>query len=292
MLPLLMFGATCTSTMSGLWHNSSTWSCGHVPGCGDSIVIALGTTVTVSDQINMQNCSAPVKITVKGNLYFDTGKKMYLPCSSRMHIYPGGLLNSDGSGNSNLLDVCNTTYWTGSTFNGPGCLPPSTACLGAILPIELLSFDARECGLDVCITWKTATERNTSHYIIEKAYDGLSWIHVDRVQAAGNSMKQITYTTKDGRYNGITYYRLIQYDNDGRKEVFPIIALNSELDLPLLYPNPTTGMVNLSKQSNVKVYDSLGKLIHSSDTASLTLEKGVYTLIINERSNHKIIVIE
>src|SRR6187397_2064532 len=38
--------ATCTSTGSGLWNNPSTWSCGVIPGPGDDVIIATGTTVT------------------------------------------------------------------------------------------------------------------------------------------------------------------------------------------------------------------------------------------------------
>ena len=37
--------ATCTSAGSGLWSNPLTWSCGVIPGPGDDVIIAVGTTV-------------------------------------------------------------------------------------------------------------------------------------------------------------------------------------------------------------------------------------------------------
>ncbi len=59
--------AICTSTGSGLWSNSSTWSCGAVPGAGDDVIIAAGTTVTIDAAAQCLN------ITVNGTLTSNAG---------------------------------------------------------------------------------------------------------------------------------------------------------------------------------------------------------------------------
>lgn len=285
LFPLLTVrGATCTSTVSGFWNNPTTWSCGQVPTCGDSIVVPAGVTVTVSTQLNMVSCS-PVKITVKGNLYFINGKKLDLPCNSRIHVYPGGTISSDGSGNSNLISACNVTYWDGSmgTFYGPGCIPPSTACIGAILPIELISFTAEQCERDVCIKWKTATEHNSSHFVVERTYDALTWTPIQQVKAMGESLRIVNYSVTDPNVRGTVYYRLTQFDFDGTFERFPIVVIDVERTDPAFYPNPNDGNVTMPKLSHVVVADMFGNVLCDvlTDRLSLDAPAGSYVLTIN-----------
>jgi hypothetical protein len=96
------------------------------------------------------------------------------------------------------------------------------------LPVELLSFEGKKQTNSNMLYWSTASEHNTSHFIIEKSVDGFKWIGIGQVQSAGNSTQKIDYTLEDMDVSQvINYYRLHQYDIDGVDEVFGPIAINN-----------------------------------------------------------------
>jgi hypothetical protein len=96
------------------------------------------------------------------------------------------------------------------------------------LPIELLSFEGKKQTNSNLIYWSTASEHNSSHFIIEKSEDGFKWGGIGQVQSVGNSTQKIDYSLEDKDINQvINYYRLHQYDIDGVNEVFGPIAINN-----------------------------------------------------------------
>lgn len=94
------------------------------------------------------------------------------------------------------------------------------------LPVELKDFSA-ECAEDfVALDWTTASESNSSHFDIEKSTDGFLWEVIKTVQAAGNSTSENYYHVRDYNPSGqLAYYRLVQYDIDGKYEVFDVQSL-------------------------------------------------------------------
>jgi len=51
----------------------------------------------------------------------------------------------------------------------------------------------------------------------------------------------------------------------------------------LPYPNPSTGVVNFASKINIKVYDSVGKLVlESNNVFSIKLKQGFYLIEINK----------
>jgi hypothetical protein len=114
------------------------------------------------------------------------------------------------------------------------------------LPIELVSFQAN-CKDDntVSVTWVTASEHNTSHYVVEKSRDGINWTVLGQTAAAGNSTELLTYEMIDSeKANGTTYYRLTQFDNDGVFEQFDPVSVNcngtTSNNHITTYPNPSS----------------------------------------------------
>jgi hypothetical protein len=96
------------------------------------------------------------------------------------------------------------------------------------LPIELLSFEGKKQTNSNLLYWSTASEHNTSHFIIEKSEDGFKWGGIGQVQSVGNSTQKIDYSLEDKDVSQvINYYRLHQYDIDGVNEVFGPIAINN-----------------------------------------------------------------
>ena len=96
------------------------------------------------------------------------------------------------------------------------------------LPIELLSFEGKKQVNSNMLYWSTASEHNSSHFIIEKSVDGFKWSDIGQVLSAGNSTQKIEYSLEDMDVSQvINYYRLHQYDIDGVDEVFGPIAINN-----------------------------------------------------------------
>lgn len=119
--------------------------------------------------------------------------------------------------------------------------PPPSA-----LPIELVSFEANCKGSNqVSITWATASEQNTSHYVLDKSRDGATWEEVGQVQAAGNSSQLTNYELIDSdQLSGVTYYRLKQYDMNGNVETFYPVSASckgvTQGNVLTTHPNPST----------------------------------------------------
>ncbi|CAG5076305.1 LamG-like jellyroll fold domain-containing protein [Parvicella tangerina] len=123
---------------------------------------------------------------------------------------------------------------------------------GSPLPIELMSFEAIGEDHQVNLFWSTSSETNTSHFRIEKSVDGDEWIKVEEVAAGGNSTSQIDYYTIDNEpYSGKSFYRLVQFDNNGDFKAYnpvPVYISNEEESGSMvLFPNPTSqDNINLS----------------------------------------------
>jgi uncharacterized repeat protein (TIGR02543 family) len=152
------------------------------------------------------------------------------------------------------------------------------------LPIELISFQAKCQGTDeVAITWSTASEHNTKHFIVEKSRDGVNWVILNTLSAAGNSAIIIQYALTDtDAANGTTYYRLTQFDTDGASKKFNITSVNcgeqATKTTLVTYPNPSNGSFyidfyshDLTGPSSVSVSDSRGLIVYRQD---VLVEKG------------------
>ncbi len=103
--------AACTSLATGNWGTAGTWSCGHVPAAGDTVTIALGTTVTLNVTSNVL-----ASLTVNGTLT-TVG-------ANGSDIYVGGNIVNTGTINMQASTGTNTIYLAGanitSTFSGTG----------------------------------------------------------------------------------------------------------------------------------------------------------------------------
>ena len=96
------------------------------------------------------------------------------------------------------------------------------------LPVELLYFDGKEINNTNYIYWATATEHNSSHFVIEKSEDGYEWTQVGQLPAAINSTQELNYNYTDTYVNaGFNYYKLIQYDIDGANKTYGPIVINN-----------------------------------------------------------------
>lgn len=144
------------------------------------------------------------------------------------------------------------------------------------LPVELLGFTGKLVNNHVELNWQTATESNSSHFIIERSYDGINYEFVSMVKAAGNSMEKRSYSSADYKadMSRIIYYRLKQFDNGISTERFSsVLSIEPKTGGTFeLFPNPGNGLYELSPAGDYKnqayqvyVYDHTGKEIMQLD---------------------------
>jgi len=157
------------------------------------------------------------------------------------------------------------------------------------LPVSWLTFTGKQVASGNQLNWMTASELNTSHFDVERSFDGVNFDFVGRVKAAGNSTQTISYEYVDANEAvGTVYYRLKQVDIDGRYDYSrTIVVTNSSTLSYTLLPNPGDGVVYLTGGDDatvvVNVLDVQGRTVKANVSATagssldLTgLSKGVY----------------
>lgn len=100
------------------------------------------------------------------------------------------------------------------------------------LPIELISFEVHSTTQGNVLIWKTASEYNSSYYLIERSNTGEfnETSVIGETAAAGYSNEVITYTFLDNSFSyGINYYQLTQVDLDGQFKVYGPISIENSI---------------------------------------------------------------
>ncbi|MFH1004406.1 MAG: NosD domain-containing protein [Bacteroidota bacterium] len=198
--------------------------------------------------------------------------------------------------------------YDGFGFSGIACWdePP--------LPIELLSFYGKRKDNTIILEWITASESNTSHFVVERLNTNKAFEFIATISAAGNSSQLLSYNSIDKNpYIGFNYYRLSTVDIDGTLSYSNIIAIffdpyTEDKNYSItFYPNPTNDFLNLhfsglpKETTLVEIYDLIGRRFFSKNffiTASeeevkievTFLPVGIYLIVVqgkNQRYNLK-----
>jgi hypothetical protein len=206
------------------------------------------------------------------------------------------------------------THTPNATTNATVAEISSTNCTGfswfnigtwndQALPVELTSFssECKETGVD--INWQTASEHSSSHFTVEKSRDGLNWMHLASLAAAGNSSTLINYSFTDVEKSGVAYYRLQQVDQDGAEKTYGPISSSCERITGLImktYPNPSSDLFTINIESEVPMAvaqiilkDVFGRIVATkavSIVAGATqvefsvadIESGIYSVTLEE----------
>jgi len=176
------------------------------------------------------------------------------------------------------------------------------------LPVEMTSFIATcQNGL-TSLNWETASEKNNHYFHIEKSSDGIHWRKIGKVLAQGSTSNATNYSFYDSQKNNqeIVYYRLHQFDYDGKNEIFgPISAgCSFEENTFVIVPNPTSEDASLqiiwTKNASsiyLALWDVTGKvlkhqkqsILKGQQTIALSMEdvpQGIYFLQITDQEKH------
>jgi len=149
-------------------------------------------------------------------------------------------------------------------------------CIASLcLNVELTSFVGEERDCKNYLTWETATETNSDYFVIERSFNANQFSEIGRVNAAGTSYENQSYSFTDQWAGAEMYYRLKQVDIDGTYNYTGLIKIVSECHADDtgtfidVFPNPITNeseaFVKLSVDTHETVYidvmDVTGALI-------------------------------
>lgn len=121
------------------------------------------------------------------------------------------------------------------------------------LSVNLLSFSGYRDGYNNILKWTTTNEQNNRGFQIERSTDGINYTSagfVNSLAPSGNSSGSLHYVFTDNNVNGNKqFYRLRQFDFDGREKLHPIILIK-EATVPVLTingvsPNPANSTINV-----------------------------------------------
>lgn len=144
------------------------------------------------------------------------------------------------------------------------------------LPVELLYLQASPQQGQVDLTWATASEKNSSRFMVERSHNGHDFAAIGQVAASGHSQYTIQYTYPDREpLNGVNYYRLRMVDLDGTSELSNVVVVmfKGGQGRMSIYPNPVRGLLHaafdLTGQQlvHVQVLDALGRVVQEQHLA-------------------------
>ena len=173
------------------------------------------------------------------------------------------------------------------------------------LPITLLhqSVTCLESGKRE-ISWETEQEMNNDFYAIQKSDDGLSWETIQNIDGKNNRAQQTYKWTHNNLGVQQLYYRIQQFDNDGRATTFEMMSsyCDRHREVFSVWPNPVIENVHInylkrnSSPALLKLVDMQGKILlqqvididqqYYQDRLSLQgLKAGNYIITIEDKGN-------
>ncbi len=212
-----------------------------------------------------------------------------------------------GLNGSNVWESYGNGGTTGSTGVGaPGSVssidgdPPPFGVekftLGSVselnaLPVELTYFEANQREDEVNLKWQTASEINTSHFVLEHSNDGYNFEGKETIFSKGEPNFIQDYKTTDATpFKGLNYYRLKMVDRDGWYEYSQIEVVNFQNSQALsIYPNPVNKVLYfkvsnaLTDEGVLEVFGINGQLIYSG---RCILENGTFQISANAINVH------
>lgn|GEM_PF-4672795 len=196
----------------------------------------------------------------------DYSNFIFLGCddddSSTGHEMPGLYLNTDTLAGDTLYIRFWAFYGAENDFRICASYDITT------LPVEFIAFQVQAHDGVVEVTWSTATEQNSDHFIVERSMDNSVFQAIGQLPAAGESSNQHDYSYTDAAPpSGMVYYRVREVDHNGSSMLTATTVAFAEVasDAPLLYPDPALDRLNVAYTAErdgptqIAVTDALGR---------------------------------
>jgi hypothetical protein len=305
----LTVAAVKTAKQTGTWEDVRTWKGGAFPVAGDSVVIPQGITVEVGQTNDYTRNAGAMSIDVYGNLNFQHGRKIVLPCLSSVTLHPGGSINAGDAGVSGsqemaVVEMCGKALILSKEreLQGYRTWKSETAPSSSSVKWSSCKVNRTE-HCNAIISWSTSSETDNYSFTVERSGDGSNYEPIGTIKGNGTTSESKFYTFSDANpLGGTSYYRIRQNSRNGGSSYSAVNMLHIDSDPKSgisVSPDTRSGNITVSVsgiQSNEKwrvlVFDNTGKMIsrniqvvNESTTiipASLTsLQPGDYTVIIH-----------
>lgn len=172
-------------------------------------------------------------------------------------------------------------------------------------PVEWLSFEGQVLPEGNKLIWKTASETESDYFEVQYSTNGQSFETLGKVTAAGNSISAKKYEFLDrNAANGLTYYRIVQYDIDGqssKSNTIDLLRTYERFNFTRIAPIPACDNLEITYNAlseapvRMEIYNITGQLIESRaltahnglNTIGLSVDKytsGIYLISLNDGS--------
>ena len=155
--------------------------------------------------------------------------------------------------------------------SGSNCSYTISAFNATVLPITLKYFTAWKRPDANRLTWMTTSEKNFSHFDIEKSLDGVNFNRIGTKAGKGSSSSTASYLFDDNDMKSLQYYRLKYVDVDG-KYMYSNIARVTRDDAntsKVIFSNQVTSTLALriidmnTDHLSIRIIDNSGREIKS-----------------------------
>ena len=190
--------------------------------------------------------------------------------------------------NALIVNITDTTLLSKSYLPASGYVFSLNWTINnAVLPIDLIDFQARAKERYVTLDWSTNAEINIEKYSIERSSDALSFEQIAELPIYENTKNLQRHTIIDSYpLEGKSYYRLKTIEKNGNFEYSSIRAVNRVQKFFFkLYPNPSQNQIFLDYYTNsfeadfsIELYNALGQQLK---TIKADGSKGNHVLIID-----------
>jgi hypothetical protein len=266
----LILNATGTFNLTG----SMEWS------INSNVNVTSGSQLNISGNLANNNNSTGITVngtvTVGGNMTAGSGSSVGPVDSGTGSISVSGTITTSG-----------TATIFGSTADCS--VSPCVTTSASALPVELLYISANCSEQNVQIKWQTASEFNSSHYIVKRSRDGIEWEEIGRLGAAGYSVEVIDYEFIDlVPYSSTSYYKVSQHDINGEFVEYSSLSVYCEQNTEriVVYPNPSEKEFHIQFNDeqmgeviSLILTDARGIVVHKQE---LKVEKGTNDILFND----------
>ena len=204
--------------------------------------------------------STVVAMTGSGTSYTATIPTQTAATVVRYYIFTSGATPAPVDAD---LYTINLNNGTGSNY--------SYTVLGA-LPVELKDFSATNRSSYTELNWSTSSERNNSHFEIERSADSRNWSNIGEVKGNDTEERVNNYTFRDERpLAGINYYRLKQVDFNGAYEYSKAVSVrfNDKSINISLSPNPVADVLSIQ---GINTENGIAEILDQSGKVLMTLQ--------------------
>jgi len=285
---------TYTTAQSGSYNVAGTWVGAQRPptfgNCNCKIIVQTGHQLTLNVAMTINNVALVLNgdnsiLTFANNVDVTFGGTSSIDIqSTQARIVRGNPANNITLGGQIIYDGNLSMFnsQTAGTVNGlasASSLRASPQFQSGTLPVVLSDFKVAENGSTVAITWRTETEINSSHFIIERSTDGKEWVAIGTEQASGNISVAKNYSFTDpAPADGTNYYRLriVDIDNAFKYSLIKTASFKATVLTIVTGPNPATSFLNINVSApgnqpyRLRLVNRSGQIVYDQKQAAST----------------------